>query len=65
MKQRYQIITIYEEDHGCEGIPEGEEPMRRALDKNCRCCFAEPELERRRLDSLGNRISNQKIPIQI
>ena len=27
MKQRYQIITIYEEDHGCEGIPEGEEPM--------------------------------------
>ena len=31
MKQRYQIITIYEEDHGCEGIPEGEEPMDQVL----------------------------------
>ena len=31
MKQRYQIITIYEEDHGCEGIPEEEEPMDQVL----------------------------------
>ena len=31
MKQRYQIITIYEEDHGCEGIPEGEEPRDQVL----------------------------------
>ncbi|WP_024860550.1 hypothetical protein [Ruminococcus flavefaciens] len=24
---RYEIIEIYEEDYGCEGIPEGEELM--------------------------------------
>ena len=31
MKQRYQIITIYEEDHGCEGIPEGEEKGAKSI----------------------------------
>ncbi|MDO4155875.1 MAG: hypothetical protein Q4D37_03730 [Oscillospiraceae bacterium] len=31
MKNTYQIITIYEEDHGCEGIPEGEEQMDQVL----------------------------------
>jgi len=24
---RYTILEIYEEDYGCEGIPDGEEPM--------------------------------------
>ena len=31
MENNYQIITIYEEDHGCEWIPEGEEPMDQVL----------------------------------
>ncbi len=31
MENVYQIIDIYEEDHGCEGIPDGEEPMDQVL----------------------------------
>jgi len=28
---RYKIIEIYEEDYGCEGIPENHEPMCNVL----------------------------------
>lgn len=31
MENVYQIIDIYEEDHGCEGIPDDEEPMDQVL----------------------------------
>ena len=26
---QYKILNIYEEDYGCEGVPEGQEPMCR------------------------------------
>lgn len=28
---RYKIIKIYEEDYGCEGVPENSEPMCNVL----------------------------------
>ena len=24
---KYRIVEIFDEDYGCEGVPEGEEPM--------------------------------------
>jgi hypothetical protein len=24
---KYKILKIYDEDYGCEGVPEGQEPM--------------------------------------
>ncbi len=28
---QYTILKIWEDDYGCEGVPEGEEPMCRVL----------------------------------
>ena len=30
-KEVYKIISIYDPDYGCEGVPEGEEPQCRVI----------------------------------